>query len=483
MTNSAQHPKAVQWRTWILGRVLNRWPARHLWFGGLGLGVLLLSGLYFALPLLTVGGSAALSGQTMEPAIVQIMPRPLVQSLALVGTVEPGNVVNVTAPFNGPIKEKRVDFGMRVERGQGMLVLDTAEVELQMRDAEVTAIKASQAVEDLKNWSEGSEAGRARTATLSAKIRVDELIRKERDSKVLLDRGIIPKNEYNAIASELAAQKLQWEAARQDYEAALKKGDAEHRHLAALQLENATTRLEDLQRQKNAGEVKAPDSGLVLRVAAEAGGKDATPADIQVGSRLSKGQALLSVADTQTLKIRASVNEIDVNRITEGQTVRVTGDAFGGMPLMGEVVQISAQAATSGSGSSRGAAFEVVVAVSALPPEQRNRVRIGMSANLTIVTYENAQALIVPTGAVQSTPGGNVVSVQDAQTSQRKHVPVTVGRATPDGVEILAGLQPGDSVVVEGGMPLLQQPFNGGQPGLNMGASPLMMGGGSLVGM
>ncbi|PCI41744.1 MAG: HlyD family secretion protein [Rhodospirillaceae bacterium] len=484
MNNSAQHPKTVTWRAWISRRIFRRpvsRPTSRLWFGSLGLGGLLLT-LYFTLPIFTVGGGEALSGPAAQSSIIRVMARPLVQSLGVVGKVEPGNVVSITAPFDGPIKESLVNFGSRVERGQVMLVLDAGEVELHMRDAEVNAIKATQKVAELKNWANGSEVLRAKNSMLSVQIRVDELTRKEHDSKTLLVRGIIPRNEFEATANELKAQKLQLKAAHQDLEAVLKKGDGEHQYLAALQLKNATKRLEELQRQIADGNVKAPVSGLVLRPTATSGGKDSTPADIQVGSRLSKGQALMTVADTQTLKIRAQVNEIDVNRIHEGQTVRVTGDAFGTTSLRGEVVQISAEA--SGSRSSRGAAFEVVVAVASLTPDQRKRVRIGMSANLTIVIYENVQAVVVPVGAVHIGPGGNFAITVNPTTHKQTNVPVTIGRSTEGGVEILAGLKSGDSIVVEGGA-VLQQPLLGsGQLGMRPGGGPpQMLGGPGFVGM
>jgi|GEM_PF-945132 len=476
MNNAAKHLKFAQ-----------RLTTLRLWLGGLGFGGFLVA-LYFTLPMFSVGGGQALSGPAAKSSIIRIMARPLVQSLGVVGKVEPGNVVNITAPFNGPIKKSLVNFGSRVESGQVMLVLDFGEVELQLRDAEVNVIKAKQKANEIKNWTTGSEVLRAKNAMQSVKIRVDALTRKEKNSKTLLARGIIPRNEYNATANELKAQKLQLKAAQQDLAVVLKKGDAEHRLLTTLQLDNATKRLEDLQRQVANGTIKAPVSGLVLRPTASSGGKDSKPADIQVGSRLTKGQALMAVANTNTLKIRAQVNEIDVNRIREGQTVRVTGDAFGATSLRGEVIQISAEA--SGSGSSRGAAFEVVVAVSSLTPDQRKRVRIGMSANLTIIIYENAQAIVVPVGAIQSTIRGRFAMTVDPTTHKQTRIAVTVGRSTQSGVEILSGLKSGDSIVVEGGGPVQQPLFESGQlvkPGqLNMNPAsgpPQMLGAPGLVGM
>jgi len=481
MSTFTQHLKATWERALFLALGLKRWPIPRLWFGGLGIGGLL-AGLYFALPVLSNDGGTTLSSQAVKSAILQITPRPLVQYLALVGTIEPGSVVNVTAPFNGPVKARFIDFGMRVKRGQAMLSLDTGDVDLKMRDAEVNVIKAKQKVEELRSWQDGSEVARAKNTTLAAQLKVDELTRKEQENKALLTRGIIPRNEYETVVSELKAQKLQLNAAHQDLTAVLKKGDEEHRHVAALELENATKRRDKLKRQRLAGVIEAPVSGLVLRPPESSNGKDGKQVGLQVGSRLTKGQTLLAIADTETLKVRAQVDEIDVNRIHEDQRVQITGDAFGGAMLMGKVTQISAQANSGGAGRGQSAAFLLVVAIDSIPPDLRGRVRVGMSAKLSVITYESSAALVVPINAVHSGLGGNTVLRHDPVTGQQTRIPVTVGKTLEDGLEILAGLKPGDNIVVEGRVPL-QRPllnFNAAPTGLKSASPLLILEGGGL---
>lgn len=421
-------------------------------------------------------------------AIVKIASQTVMRSLDLMGTIEPGNVVNVTAPFDGPVKERYVNYGMRVERGQEMLSLNSAEVELKMRDAEVNAIKAAQRVDELQTWGEGSEVARVKNSVLSAQLKVAELTRKEQETQALLLRGIIPRNEYEGIVSQLKAQKLQLDAVRQDMIAVLKKGGEEHRHVAALELENATKRLEELKRQSGASIIEAPVSGLVLRPP-ESSDQDNKQANFEVGSQLRKGKTLLAIANTETLKVRARVNEIDVNRIREGQLVKVTGDAFGAVPLMGKVTQISVEADAS-SGTSRGAVFEMIAAVESIPVQLRERVRIGMSAKLSIITYKNDAALVVPIEAVQNGLDGTSVLRHELETGKKIRVPVTVGQTLENGIEILTGLKVGDSILVEmgrgtsiegsgGQRPLLQSKI---KPMTLQTISPPLMGGGSLGG-
>ncbi|WP_096704809.1 HlyD family efflux transporter periplasmic adaptor subunit [Magnetospirillum sp. 15-1] len=426
-------------------RLAGDWSLRRKW-----ITLAATAGMLAAIGLVLSGGQQPTASAT-GPSIFTVNQRPLIRRLSLVGTVEPGGIVNVIAPFDGAIKEKLIDFGVRVEKGQALLVLDTSEIELQMREAEAASIKAEGAMRDMQSWGTTPEVMRARNAMIAARMKVDELERKEHEDKTLLSRGIIPRVEYDGVAEQLKAQQLQFGSAKQELEAALKRGDSDHRLLAALELETAHRRLAELKRRMDAGLVEAPTGGLLLRPAASSDSKGASsPAEIEIGSRVTKGQPMFTVADTATLKIVAQVDEIDVNRVSEGMAVQITGDAFGSMPLTGRVVRVSAQAA-SGAGASggRSAAFEVMVAVPSLPESQQGRVRVGMSAALSIIMYENAAAIVVPTAAIHQGGSGAFALVRDHSSGRDRSVAVVTGRSTEDGVEILEGLAAGDAVVID----------------------------------
>lgn len=424
-----------------------------------------------ATTLILAGGGSSPSGTPRGPALVVVAPQLLIQRLSLVGTVEPGGIVAVIAPFDGTIKEKLVEFGTQVEKGQALLVLDTTEIELQMREAEAVTIKAERAAEDMKAWANTPDVLRARNAVIAAQMKVEELERKEAESKALLARGIIPRIEYDGIMEQLKAQRLQLTSARQELDTALQRGDAEHRRLASLELETAGKRLAELKRRMEAGLVEAPVPGLLLRPASSESKGSSAPAEIEIGSRVGKGQPMFSVADTATLRVIAHVDEIDVNRIVEGMAVEAVGEAFGSLPITGRVTRISAQAAAGGS-ASRSPTFEVVVSLSPPSDEVRRRIRVGMSAALSIVTYQNPAALVVPAAAIRGAREASFVVLRESDTGRDRSVPVTPGRSTEDGVEVLAGLKSGDTVVVEAGGGLVPLPSGGltpaviGPPGL-----------------
>ena len=88
------------------------------------------------------------------------------------------------------------------------------------------------------------------------------------------------------------------------------------------------------------------------------------------------------------------------------------------------------------------AQFPVTLSVPKLSKEQLQRVRLGMSARLSIITYRNERAIVLPPAALQHVDNGLVVEYREAVDQPVKRVAVTTGQATPEGVEVF-GLQPG----------------------------------------
>ena len=264
-------------------------------------------------------------------------------------------------------------------------------------------------------------------------------------SRMLLSRGIISAEEHRNLQQQARSQEAQLAAARQDLDATLARGDAANLRVAELELANAETRLRDLEADLHNAVVRAPVSGVVLLPPEPQGGRPRET--IEVGSRVTRGQAMFTVGDLEGFRVQGLVDEVDVNRIRPGQPVRVTGDGFPGLVLTGQVTAVAAQASAAGSGRPGMPTFGVLVEVRGLSPEQRAQLAVGMSANLRIVTYENAEAIVLPPQAVRQEGAERVVRVRDGAGVRR--VPVAIGIALPAGIEVRGALRAGDVVLLD----------------------------------
>ncbi|MDD5533210.1 MAG: hypothetical protein PHC52_10460, partial [Syntrophales bacterium] len=76
-------------------------------------------------------------------------------------------------------------------------------------------------------------------------------------------------------------------------------------------------------------------------------------------------------------------------------------------------------------------------------------LRLGMSANISILILNKPGAILIPVGAVRTEGADRVVMVRDKQSKQPKKVKVETGITTVDSVEILKGVQAGDEVMLQ----------------------------------
>ena len=134
--------------------------------------------------------------------------------------------------------------------------------------------------------------------------------------------------------------------------------------------------------------------------------------------------------------------------IRPGQRVAVQGDAFPGLALRGAVSHVSQQPRAHKPGKLP--LFDVTVQLDRLSEAQRERLRIGMSAHLHIVTYSNPSALMVPIEAVGESGGSSVVRVLDEATGEVRERAVDVGLTTLGKIEVTDGLETGEIVVLNG---------------------------------
>lgn len=366
-----------------------------------------------------------------------VQPDALVHQIGLVGKIEPDTTITLTAPFDGNVQANLVEQGQRVEAGQVLLRMDPATLEVQLRDALSAQLKARRTVQEMQDWDNGPAVSRARRSLRTAEMSAGNTQRKLTESENLFQRGIIPRNELDDLRQQTQQQQLDLASARGELQQAIGQGKGEYRQIAEMELTNATVKYEALRQLLDGREVKAPFSGIVVPPpGANTPQAGASNVPVQAGSKVSQGQVLFGLANIERLKIVTKVSELDINRLHQGQAVEVLGDGFDGERLSGSVSVVSGLAMTSdGQGSAQ---FPVTLSIPQLTPQQLQRVRLGMSARLTIVTYNNAQAMVVPAQAISA----GEVEYREAMDKPVQRVKVTTGQATAQGVEVF-GLKPG----------------------------------------
>ena len=381
-------------------------------------------------------------GQERSVRFLTVEPTRIASTLTVPSTIGALREVLVTSPTEGQIGAVHVQGGQRVGAGQRLLDLDLTEAQIRQRKAQAAHLKAQAQMTELENWSSSVDASKARRSVAKARMALEAGTNRLAETRFLVDQGLIPAIRGEAATREQHSRRLDLESAEQDLAAVLAKG-RDRRAVTALELANTAAELEAIETIIANATIVSPIAGVILNTRA---GPGRTSQPLAPGATLEPGQPLLTIGDIEGVTATGRVGEVDVRQIRAGHRVRIAGPAFAGTTLEGTVQHVSSQATRRAGGGLP--TFEVTAVVETLDAEQRASVRLGMSAAMEIVVYENDAALAVPVSAVDLSKETPRLRVRDAATQTIHLVEVATGVTTADSVEIRAGLSPGDQVAV-----------------------------------
>jgi HlyD family secretion protein len=199
-------------------------------------------------------------------------------------------------------------------------------------------------------------------------------------------------------------------------------------NLAQARYDSAVAAYEEAMETLEGATMVAPFAGTIVSTGAE------------VGDMVNTSRVIVTLADLDQLEITAWIDETEITRVKAGQKVNITFDAFTGLRFTGEVMEVPLE----GTLQTNVVTYDVPIS---LEGAEDVDITPGMTANLTIVTGEAENTLLVSALAIQQGEDGNVVILQDAQGSSTV-TPVRVGLRNSTNVEILSGLNEGDQVLV-----------------------------------
>jgi HlyD family secretion protein len=164
-----------------------------------------------------------------------------------------------------------------------------------------------------------------------------------------------------------------------------------------------------------------------------------TTVNIVPGSSASSNAAAISLLDRSTLHVDLKLSENDVAKVQLGQPVALTIDALKDWNAAGTVSYIAPSAETSNG--------VVTYAVRVSFPDSDTRVKIGMTANLSITTAKQDSVLLVPNSALLPKGAGHSVQGTSAVGKTTSEVDVQTGLIDGTNTEITSGLKEGEKVV------------------------------------
>jgi membrane fusion protein, macrolide-specific efflux system len=327
------------------------------------------------------------------------------------GTLEAAQMVSVGAQVSGQIKSLKVKLGDAVKAGALIAEIDSTTQENTVRNARAALASV-----------------RAQRSVQVAALNQAELAFKRQ--KMMLAEEATSRADYESAEATLASTRAQIEAL-----------DA--------QILQSETSLDTAQANLGYTRIVAPMDGTVVAIVAKEG---------QTVNANQAAPTIIKLAKLDTMLVSAEISEADVIKVKPGQKVYFTilGNpekryygtlrAIEPAPASLETESSTTNSSSSSSSSSNdaiyyNAQFEV--------PNPDGELRISMTAQVYVVLGEAKEALTIPSAALgdKSGDGRYTVKVVNAQGSPEPRQ-ITVGINNNADAQVLAGLKPGEQVVV-----------------------------------
>ena len=193
---------------------------------------------------------------------------------------------------------------------------------------------------------------------------------------------------------------------------------------AQRNLASAQATLEQANAKAAERTVKAPSSGSIVELNAKVGATVAGGVVMGEGDT-SGGKQCMQIADLSKMKVTVQVGEKDIAKIAVGQSANVTYPAFPDIVSQGTVTAIASVAnADAGYGGGGSVTFNVDILIEA--PD--SRLKPGMTAEVSVVTEQLDDVVMVPTMALMTEDGENyyVNLATDDEGKETRRVKVTV---------------------------------------------------------
>ena len=239
---------------------------------------------------------------------------------------------------------------------------------------------------------------------------------------------------YKRLAYENA--QINYRKFEEDYEKfqVLRKGEAvSENQLRDMRIgfENAAIQLENAKKQLEDAKIVAPFSGVI------------TSKNTELGAYVNPGTPIVGIADMSSLKVRLAVSEANAYQLRTGKEVTVSASVYPGVTYNGTITSISPQ----GSGAHT-FPIEITIANSNSHP-----LKAGTYVNASVNMGNSGTVLMIPRDAIVSSVKDPSVYVVRGETVGL--IKITTGSDYNSYLEVIAGIDEGDRVVINGQINLM----------------------------
>lgn len=362
--------------------------------------------------------------------------------------VEVGDEVKADDPIAAIERDRYIEQVRQAQAALTTAKLNLAKMELGARPEEIAAAQAAvelaraalndvAEIDDNERTTAAANLARAETALKIAQTEYDKIawagdVGTTRQSQALQEATIAYENAlaaYNlqtnpsdSTLAPLMAQLTQAELTLALTKQPFREIDFE---IARAAVEQAESALAIANLQLDDTTIKAPTDGVIAELY------------ISEGSTVGP-QAPVALQVSREVEVSIEVGESRIGDISKGQDASLQVTAYPGQEFPAEVTSVAPVADQDTR------TFTVKIT----PVDQEGLLRSGMYANALLLIDEKKDTLLVPRDAVTMVGDQEFVYVVDGNTVEQREI--TTGLANNGQIEVVSGLEPGETVVTAG---------------------------------
>lgn len=347
------------------------------------------------------------------------------------GALFPLNQASLMPKIAAPVQKFYVNRGDHVKQGQLLAVLENGDL--------IAAVAESRgAVEQAESNLRATEGATVPEAVVKAQTDVESARTARDNAKKVLDsreqlfkQGALAQRQVDESRVAYSQAESQLRAAEEHLRTLQSVSKQEQIKGAAAQVQSAKAHLDSQETQVVYSRVTSPISGIVA------------DRPLNVGEMANPGSPLLTIVDISRVIARVDIPQAEASAVKAGQTTTLT-QPDSKEEVQGKVTVVSP--ATDPNSTT------VQVWIQIENPGERLKPGTAMHAAIATEVYKAAS--VVPAAAIlPGEEGGTAVLTVSPDNIAHKRT-VTLGVRQGNQVQILSGVNPGEEVVVVGGLGL-----------------------------
>lgn len=338
------------------------------------------------------------------------------------GQVQPIAVVQISPEEGGIVREKVVEEGAQVKKGDIIVRLANSNLELQILDAEAQLAEKQNFLRNTQVTMEQDKLSNM-TERLQLDMEISRSRRAYEQQKRLYEEDLVAKEVYLK--------------AKEDYELASRKYELVDRRLKQdslsrrIQMEEMENSLANMRRNLQLVRQRKAQLDIRSQIDGELG-----LLDVELGQNVAAGQKIGQINDLSDFKVQALIDEHYIDRVHTG--LPATFERQGTQFLLA-VRKIYPEV--------RSNKFRADFVFTDVRPEN---IRSGQTYYINLELGQSAESLLIPKGTFFQNTGGSWIYVLDADGNKAYKRHIRIGRQNPQYYEVLEGLEAGERVIVSG---------------------------------